>query len=67
MLRLVTPAEADAIEAIREARSDSESIPWAVATLCADCETVHNQPGGACPRCTSAHGILLSRLLGSRS
>jgi hypothetical protein len=47
-------------------RSDSEWIPWELATLCADCDTVHNQPGGTCPRCTSRHGILLSRLLSQK-
>ena len=47
-------------------RVDPEWIAWDLATLCADCETVHNQPGGTCPRCTSQHGILLSRLLAQK-
>jgi hypothetical protein len=47
-------------------RADAEWIPWELATLCADCETVHNQPDGTCPRCTSKHGILLSRLLAQK-
>ena len=47
-------------------KSDPEWIPWELATLCADCETVHNQPDGTCPRCTSQHGILLSRLLAQK-
>ena len=47
-------------------RADSEWIAWEVATLCADCDTVHNQPDGTCPRCTSKHGILLSRLLSQK-
>ena len=47
-------------------RPEPEWIAWDAATLCADCETVHNQPGGTCPRCTSQHGILLSRLLAAK-
>jgi hypothetical protein len=47
-------------------RADPDWMPWELATLCADCETVHNQPGGSCPRCTSQHGILLSRLLAAK-
>ena len=42
-------------------------IPWERAVLCAGCETVHNQPGGACPRCTSRHGISLPQLLQRRA
>ena len=44
-------------------RAEPEWLSLDLATLCADCETVHNQPDGTCPRCTSRHGILLSRLL----
>ena len=29
-------------------RADPEWIAWELATLCADCETVHNQPDGTC-------------------
>jgi len=47
-------------------RTEPDWIAWDLATLCADCETVHNQPDGACPRCTSRHGILLSRLLAQK-
>lgn len=47
-------------------RAEPEWIAWDIATLCADCETVHNQPSGVCPRCTSRHGILLSRLLAAK-
>ncbi len=47
-------------------RADPDWLPWEVATLCANCDTVHNQPGGTCPRCTSKHGILLSRLLSQK-
>jgi hypothetical protein len=47
-------------------RPDPEWMPWETATLCANCDTVHNQPGGECPRCTSRHGLLLSRLLSEK-
>jgi len=47
-------------------RAEPEWIPLELATLCADCETVHNQPDGVCPRCTSKHGILISRLLAQK-
>jgi hypothetical protein len=52
-----------AVETISRANDEPVSIPWALATLCADCETVHSKPGGACPRCTSSHNLVLSRLL----
>ena len=48
------------------ARPETDWIPWELATLCADCETVHNQPDGVCPRCTSKYGILLARLLAQK-
>jgi uncharacterized paraquat-inducible protein A len=47
-------------------RTETDWIPWELATLCADCDTVHNQPDGVCPRCTSKYGILLSRLLAQK-
>ena len=67
LLRLV-PVTPDESAALANMQHDAPvSIPWSAATLCADCEHVHNKPGHACPSCTSEHGILLSRLLGSMS
>lgn len=39
------------------------AIDLDLATLCADCRTVHDEPSGACPRCTSEHGLSLARIL----
>ena len=56
---------------MRSAQKVAEAMPQAIpierAVLCATCDTVHDQPAGPCPRCTSEHGLLLARLLERRS
>ena len=65
-LRLVTAAQAEALATGR--RDDApQAIPLDRLVICADCESAHDQPGGACPRCTSRHGVLWVRLMEARA